>query len=93
MIRRNLDKRRDGILIQEQVVDRPASGLSFGIWDAELSFDEQPSSRSFGVELIASHEPRVLGQKTLENILGVIGRLAQLDETIVLNQKNPCRHR
>src|SRR5262249_16910486 len=90
----DLDQRRNRILVEKQVVQRPPVASFFHGRDAHLPRDQEPPSGCGPIHLIAGQQVWVFGEKLLEHVLGVIGLLRHLHEiATTLNQEYAAVHR
>ena len=67
----DLDQRRHRVLVEEQVIDRPAASAVLLGRQGGFATDEQPSPRR-PTHLVACEQARVLGEERLEEVLGVV---------------------
>jgi hypothetical protein len=63
------NQRRDTLLINKEVVERPSAGAAIFGGDRFLPFEEQPASRRCVVCLTPGKQRRKLGEEVLEVIL------------------------
>ncbi len=71
----HLHQREDAVLVQEEVVHRPAVDRLLGVRHPELAAHQQPAARLAVVDLVAGEEVGVVGEERLEEVLRVVGRL------------------
>ena len=83
---------RHAVLVEEQVVDRPAAGAVQRIGDAHLAPDQEPSPGRLAVDLAAGQELRVARQEILEDVFGVEAPAGEFGEPAVLKQKDAVAH-
>ncbi|UEM03344.1 hypothetical protein JL101_025805 [Skermanella rosea] len=79
-----LDQRRHGVLVDEQVVERPTSFTAVFARHRLLARDEKPAPRVVGVDLIAGDEAGVCSQQALEQIFGSVGSRPHFSEAAVV---------
>ena|ERR1700680_2919138 len=89
----DLDERRYGILVEKEVINRPAAAAVLLGRKRCLTRNELPTTRGGSSELIASEQTRVLGQQLLKNRLRVVRPLEHLHELIsIAKQVDPAAH-
>ena len=71
----HLDERRDRVLVDEEVVERPPGPAALGIGDAGLAGDEEPAARLARSHLVAGEEVRVVREELLEDRLKEVALL------------------
>jgi hypothetical protein len=79
----HLDQGGDSVLVEEQVIDRPAPAAIFGVGHCGLAVDQNPASCLTTRNLIASEEIRKLGNQALQHVLAVIGRLGHRHQVVL----------
>src|SRR5262249_39966927 len=89
----DLDQGRDGVLVEEQVVQRPAVAALLLGRHSHLPGDQQPAPRGGTVHLVPGQEVRVSGEEFLEYIFTVVGLLLHLHEFATsLDEKDTAVH-
>ena len=83
----DLDERRHGVLIDDQVIDGPHGAATGRRRDALFPLDEYPAARVPGSNLLPIQQFRVLRDQRLQFVLGGEGRLLQSFESTLLG---PC---
>jgi hypothetical protein len=83
----DLDERGDGILVKEQVIERPVPRPFLFTGHSHLTGDEQPTPRLLGVDLISGQEVRVISQELLQEALRVVRRLFHGEELGIFFEK------
>jgi hypothetical protein len=73
-------------LVDEEVVEAEPAHLSVGTGHTQLPPHEQPPPRHVGVHLAAGQQVRVLGEKFLQKILGLVRLVAHLDKLFTGHQ-------
>ena len=83
----HLDEGRAAILVEQQVIDRPAPAALGLVGDSRFSADQQPAERSLGAELAAREQVGVLREQPLEQVLRVVvGAGERLDRVSILKK-------
>ncbi len=92
----HFDDRRDGVLVDKQVVEAPLLAAAKSGRDANLAADQQPAARRCGVDLCARQKRGMIGEQLLKQLLGGIGFGLHLDHVAILVDKEDpvaARHR
>jgi hypothetical protein len=79
----DLDERRHGVLVEEQVVDRPAAGRVLVVGERSLAANKYPAARRIVAMLVTSEQAGELRDQRLENILGLVWAHAHFDQLVV----------
>jgi hypothetical protein len=87
----DLDERGNAVLVQEEMIERPARACVVG--NAHLPVDQEPPPRLLEIDLIARQQPGIPGEKSLEIDLGGKRRLRHLRKaTVRVEKKNATGH-
>ena len=89
----DLDERRHGVLVEEQVVDGPAAGRVLVVGERGLAANQQPAARDVPGVLVPGEQTRKPRDQLLQDLLGLIAGLAHLDKLVVTSQQeDPAAH-
>jgi len=87
----DLDQRRHAVLVEEEMVDRPAPARALFGGDALLARHQHEAARHLRVDLVARQQFREGGEQALEVILRGEARGLHGDErAFVLQHEDPC---
>lgn len=74
----DVDDGRDRVLIDEEVVEAPATSRACLVGDPDLPGEQDPPPRRLS-DIVAVKQPRMVGQHGLQHVLGLVGALGQGD--------------
>src|SRR6185437_8304612 len=83
----HLDERRHGVLIQEEMINRPTPTAILFRRQRRLSADQQPSPSCPARKLITGQEIWELRDQRLENVLGMVRRLDHSQKLVLAAQQ------
>jgi hypothetical protein len=83
----NLDERRHSILVEEQMVDRPAAACVLVVRDRRLAADQQPAARRVPRVLVPRQQTRKLLDQLLQHLLGLVRGLDHLHKLVIATQE------
>ena len=89
----HLDQGRYRVLVDDQVIDRPAAARSRRLGDPLLAGDENPAAGVVGLDLLPVEQLGVIGDQRLEIILRREGLLLEgFEASVLASRVNPFSH-